>query len=287
MSTVEITAPDAQGLLSRLIDDEGLDAVAWLALPGGGKALTLSHVRGDRTKVLRGLRVPEGWGLTGAVAQRGEARWTDDYLGSKDITHAFHQQVSAEGIYRMASVPLSLPRGRRGALTLGLRSPGTFTDRLIDRVTTAAGSVLAALTPVAEVRHVGPPSDTTDLPGEFEQLLADMGVRLALARGRANDMSVRAVLRRLEADIERAARLLHRPPLWLADDNLPRLSPREYQILVGVASGGTNAAIARQLGLTANTVKTYWQSAMRKLGVTSRAEAISRAHAMGLLAPPS
>ncbi|MFG1667731.1 LuxR C-terminal-related transcriptional regulator [Streptomyces sp. Y7] len=287
MSTLEITEPDAQGMLSRLIDHDGLEAVGWLALPSGEGTLTLRHVRGDRTGVLRGLRVPEGWGLTGAVAERGEARWVDDYFGAKDFTHAFDQQVCAEDIRRMASVPLPLPSGRRGALTLGLRSPGAFTDRFIDRVTAVARSALVDRVPSPETRPAGHrPGDTTDARDEVEQLLLDMGARLVLTRSRIEDASVRALLRRLEADVEQTARLLHRPPPRPTYDHAPHLSPRELQILVGVAGGGTNAAIARRLGLTANTVKTYWQSAMRKLGVTNRAEAISRAHALGLLTPP-
>lgn len=61
------------------------------------------------------------------------------------------------------------------------------------------------------------------------------------------------------------------------------LSHREYEVLRLVALGNTNAEIARNLGLTSNTVKSYLQSAMEKLGVRNRVEAIARAHEARLL----
>ncbi len=66
---------------------------------------------------------------------------------------------------------------------------------------------------------------------------------------------------------------------------LDSLTDREHQVLAGVARGLTNAAIARRLGLTPNTVKTYLQSAMRKLGVSNRAEAVARCFALSPLPP--
>jgi two-component system nitrate/nitrite response regulator NarL len=61
------------------------------------------------------------------------------------------------------------------------------------------------------------------------------------------------------------------------------LTHREYEVLRLVALGNTNSEIARSLGLTANTVKSYLQSAMEKLGVHNRVEAIARAHEARLL----
>ncbi|WP_098504185.1 response regulator transcription factor [Tepidiforma thermophila] len=49
-----------------------------------------------------------------------------------------------------------------------------------------------------------------------------------------------------------------------------QLSPRERDVARLVASGMTNAEIARSLGLSASTVKHYVESAMRKAGVTNR-----------------
>ena len=61
------------------------------------------------------------------------------------------------------------------------------------------------------------------------------------------------------------------------------LSAREYEILLRVSAGETNAEIARELFLAPNTVKTYWQNALDKLGARNRAEAITKAYRAGLL----
>src|SRR5260370_34911194 len=56
-------------------------------------------------------------------------------------------------------------------------------------------------------------------------------------------------------------------------DPLERLSQQERNILRLIAAGGTNRDIAGSLGLRESTVKTYVSTALRKLGLTSRAEA--------------
>lgn len=61
------------------------------------------------------------------------------------------------------------------------------------------------------------------------------------------------------------------------------LTRREYQVLRLVAVGHTNPEIAEELGLTRNTVKTYLQSTMAKLGARNRVEAIAKASEARLL----
>lgn len=61
------------------------------------------------------------------------------------------------------------------------------------------------------------------------------------------------------------------------------LTKREYDVLRLVAVGHTNPEIADRLGLARNTVKTYLQSAMSKLGARNRVEAIARAGEARLL----
>jgi DNA-binding NarL/FixJ family response regulator len=60
-----------------------------------------------------------------------------------------------------------------------------------------------------------------------------------------------------------------RPP----HDPLERLSQQERRIVRLIAEGRTNRDIAETLGLSEYTVKTYVSAALRKLGMTSRAEA--------------
>jgi DNA-binding NarL/FixJ family response regulator len=61
------------------------------------------------------------------------------------------------------------------------------------------------------------------------------------------------------------------------------LTRREYEILRHVAMGETNPEIADTLGLTRNTVKTYLQRALEKLGARNRVEAVARANERGIL----
>jgi len=61
------------------------------------------------------------------------------------------------------------------------------------------------------------------------------------------------------------------------------LTRREYDILRHVAMGETNPEIAVALGLTRNTVKTYLQRALEKLGARNRVEALARANQLGIL----
>jgi two-component system, NarL family, nitrate/nitrite response regulator NarL len=61
------------------------------------------------------------------------------------------------------------------------------------------------------------------------------------------------------------------------------LTQREYEILRHVAMGQTNPEIAAALGLTRNTVKTYLQNALAKLGARNRVEALARASQLGIL----
>lgn len=61
------------------------------------------------------------------------------------------------------------------------------------------------------------------------------------------------------------------------------LSPREREVLRLVAAGETNRAIAEQLGVSDQTVKTLLSRVFGKLDVRKRAEAVAAAHRQGLL----
>jgi two-component system, NarL family, nitrate/nitrite response regulator NarL len=61
------------------------------------------------------------------------------------------------------------------------------------------------------------------------------------------------------------------------------LTRREYEILRHVAMGQTNPEIACALGLTRNTVKTYLQRTLEKLGAHNRVEALARTNQLGIL----
>ena len=64
---------------------------------------------------------------------------------------------------------------------------------------------------------------------------------------------------------------------------LANLTRREYEVLRLAAQGQTNPEIAERTGLARNTVKTYLQGALHKLGARNRVEAIGKASEAGLL----
>jgi DNA-binding NarL/FixJ family response regulator len=69
------------------------------------------------------------------------------------------------------------------------------------------------------------------------------------------------------------------------DDPLPaRLSAREREVLALIATGASNAEIAKRLFLSPHTVKEHTSALYRKLGVRNRAEAVQRGQRIGLTA---
>ena len=69
------------------------------------------------------------------------------------------------------------------------------------------------------------------------------------------------------------------------DDEDLDLSPREYELLQLLARGQNNRQAAEALSLSPHTVGDHVKSIYRKLGVSSRGEAMVRAFRSGLLRP--
>ena len=90
------------------------------------------------------------------------------------------------------------------------------------------------------------------------------------------------VTRRLVADFMRRPR-----PGTSAPAALQRLTARELDVLRQVASGRSNADIARQLSLSEATVKTHINRVFTKLGLHDRAQAVVLAYESGLVTPGS
>jgi DNA-binding NarL/FixJ family response regulator len=99
-------------------------------------------------------------------------------------------------------------------------------------------------------------------------------VRLVLYRGPGSDFSER----------DRAVLTLLRPHLQQAyldaerrRHPVPRLTPRQTELLNLVAAGHTNTQIARCLGVTEGTVRTHRENIYERLHVSSRTAAVTRA----------
>ena len=68
-----------------------------------------------------------------------------------------------------------------------------------------------------------------------------------------------------------------------ADLLVEPLSERELAVLRLLVAGLSNAAMAQELVITVGTVKRHVNSIYTKLGVTSRTQAVARAHTLQLL----
>ena len=104
-------------------------------------------------------------------------------------------------------------------------------------------------------------------------------VRLCLSRGPGPGFSER----------DRAVLTLLRPHLHQAyldterrRHPVPRLTPRQKELLSLVAAGHTNTQIARRLGITEGTVRTHLENIYGKLNVSSRTAAVTRAFPDGI-----
>ena len=62
-----------------------------------------------------------------------------------------------------------------------------------------------------------------------------------------------------------------------------RMTPREQDVLVLMAGGLSNRAIAADLGIEYTTVRGHVQAILEKLGARSRFEAVARAYQSGLV----
>jgi DNA-binding NarL/FixJ family response regulator len=87
-----------------------------------------------------------------------------------------------------------------------------------------------------------------------------------------------AVTQRLIAEFAARARPVPAP-------ELDRLTPREWEVLLLVAGGLTNAEIAERLCLAGQTVKSHVSSLLFKLELRDRVQAVILAYESGLVVP--
>ena len=75
---------------------------------------------------------------------------------------------------------------------------------------------------------------------------------------------------------------LHTTPSTTTPGRTPALTERELVILGTIEEDRTLADIAAELFVSRNTVKSHLHNVYRKLGVSTRADALARAHEYGL-----
>lgn len=228
--------------------------VAWTARPDADGVLTLDQVTGDRTGVLRALRVPPDTGLTGKVFRAGSAEWVDDYFGSQEITHDFDRHMAGEKVRRVLAVPLLRDGESLGVLAIGPREDGTFGDRDIERVSAIAAQAALAVSVAERARlsreiavHEERRRMAADLHDSVGALLFAIGSGMAdLAEATKADPELRARLDRLQTQAAEATTALR--------DSLRTLRSSPAALALGVALRADCAAFADRTGLPAELV---------------------------------
>jgi DNA-binding CsgD family transcriptional regulator len=239
-----------------------------------GDAAQVTAVHGERSGTLANLVVQRGAGLGGKALTLMRPVSVTSYRQAAGITHDYDAQVLGEGIETLSAFPVVVGGVSRFVIYLGLRTQARVEDRWYDSVVPLVrqfGSDLARSTedPAASAR-----------PGGVDTSLSRTELRMALDEltelaGIAGNELVRRRILRLKTRLVRSA-----PDVCSPDVGLTR---REVDVLVAIAQGLSNRAAGDKLGLVESTVKTYLKSAMRKLHVANRVQAISSARELGLI----
>lgn len=275
-------AAEIRAALLRMRRASGLP-VAFGGLVTGPRRFRISEMSGGRAGTLLGLTVTSGNGLGGKTVALARPVAVTHYGESRVITHEYDAAVSAEGLESVVAVPVIVRRRVRGVLYGALREPLALGDRPITAAVEAARELEQSIAVRDEAQRLmstcRQPVNRAD-PAVWEE------VREAHAEIRALAARVADPLLRQEL-LTCCGRLAAASGAAAPDaDGGARpavLTPRELDVLTCVATGMTNAVAADRLGLSAETVKSYLRSAMRKLGAHTRLEAVVAARRAGLL----
>jgi len=208
------------------------------------------------------------------------------------------------------------PNGRGVYLIAPLPKVTTLTEKARERWQMLAAHFGAGYRLRRALRKGGPEA-ATDLPLGAEAVIDPTSFRVTDAQGQAKSGDALEALREAALQVDRArGRMRESDPeqaleLWkalvrgrwstvdwfdsdgrrfvLGLPNAPNvtdprgLTDREMQVVAYVLSGQTNKLIAYNLGLSKGRVSTLLRSAMRKNGVQTRSQLISRLHDFGAI----
>ncbi|WP_329267170.1 helix-turn-helix transcriptional regulator [Streptomyces sp. NBC_01451] len=250
-----------------------------------GRHAQLTEFAGNSTRALMGLTLGFGMGLGGKAVALHRPIAVNDYANSKRISHHYDLMVAAEGIRAVVAAPVVVNRTVRAVMYGAVRQSVGLGDRTVDAVMDTARALEQNLAVRDEVAHrlgrldePGVAADRAPEPASPQwETIREAYAELRVLAQHLTDSDLR----------DRVAALSDR----LADAGAPAarrstdpvLSSRELDVLSCVALGRTNTDVASELGLRAETVKSYLRSAMRRLGCHSRLEAVMTARRLGLL----
>jgi LuxR family transcriptional regulator, regulator of acetate metabolism len=242
-------------------------------------ALEITHLNGAKTRSLANLVIRPGEGLGGKAVMMRRPVSVDSYLTAQGITHVFDNAVSAEQLETVVALPIVVEDVARMVIYLGNRSRVELGDRWFDAFAPVVRKLTRDISIDDEVRRrlslLTQPRDAVPSPqgnpnmGEIAEELDELAAMIT-------DEAVLAKIEdlRLRCNAVRSRDKRREPAA---------LTPREIDVLAQVALGCTNQEAAENLGLRPNTVKSYLKTAMRKLNVQNRVQAMLAARDAGLV----
>lgn len=233
---------------------------------------------GLRTPALQNLIIEAGCGVGGRVMNTRRPVGVSDYTRANVISHEYDSVIQDEGLFSIVAVPVIVQREVRGVLYVGVHSPVRLGDKVIEEVTMTARSLEQDLAVNAAFRRAdggrsGALKSGRVMNGaEWEQVRSTHS-KLRMLANRVGDDDLRKELEELCDQMVTPVRV----------KQTTKLSARELDVLACVALGHTNVEAAEEMGIGAETVKSYLRSVMRKLGAHTRYEAVNAARRIGAL----
>lgn len=240
--------------------------------------LQITQWVGLRTPALHNLIIEPGVGVGGRVVSTRRPVGVSDYTRASVISHEYDRAIQDEGLHSIVAVPVIVQREIRGVLYVGVHSPVRLGDKVIEEVTMTARSLEQDLAVNSALRRTeggraGAGKQGRVMNGaEWEQVRSTHS-KLRMLANRVDDDSLRKELEVLCDQMVSPVRV----------KQSTKLSARELDVLSCVALGHTNVEAAEEMGIGAETVKSYLRSVMRKLGAHTRYEAVNAARRIGAL----
>ncbi len=268
--------------LNSLKNATGIPVTMYAAGATDGR-LRISKWVGLRTPALHNLEIAPGAGVGGRVMTTRRPVGVSDYTRAKSISHDFDRHIRDEGLHSVVAVPVIVKREVRGVLYAGVHSRARMGDKVLEEVTMTArcleqdfavneamreteagGGAATGASSTKQVRSMS--------GAEWEQVRATHS-KLRMLANRVEDEELRRDLEVLCDQMVSPVRV----------KQTTKLSARELDVLACVALGHTNVEAAAEMGIGAETVKSYLRSVMRKLGAHTRYEAVNAARRIGAL----
>ncbi len=240
--------------------------------------LQITQWVGLRTPALQNLIIDPGAGVGGRVVNTRRPVGVSDYTRANVISHENDRPIQDEGLHSIVAVPVIVNREIRGVLYVGVHSPVRLGDKVIEEVTMTARTLEQDLAVNSAMRRVeggkiGAVKSGRVMNGaEWEQVRSTHS-KLRMLANRVEEEALRRELEQLCDQMVSPVRV----------KQSTKLSARELDVLSCVALGHTNVEAAEEMGIGAETVKSYLRSVMRKLGAHTRYEAVNAARRIGAL----